>query len=125
MRQARIYMVMVLALILLMGCATYNVGYVQHAYRALHISKTTYDATRDIAIGLYHRNIIDDVQRKRINQIADQYRTAHNKAVDLLKTYAATKDNADKERAEAMVFATSEALSVLVAEINRYVNEED
>lgn len=108
-------------LVFLVGCVVYQSSFVKTSFKALEVSKMSYDSARTIANDLYKQGQITPDENERITEVAGQFRMAHNAAVEALAKYQETKGVSEQEAAEKQVMLASEALAALLGLMKPYL----
>jgi len=109
---------------LLVACGAYQSSFVKTSFKALEVSKTSYETARSIANDLYVQGKITEEKKVEIETAAKSFAKAHNAAVEALAKYRETKTLESQELAEKQVLLASSALADLLNILKPYLLKE-
>ncbi len=117
MRQVVRFSMVLVALLLIAGCASDPYA---KAYQAIGIAGVSYDTGMKAVSSAQAQKIITDAQRAEINKYASIYFTAYNTAVDALAAAKTTGTADASSKLTTALTGLSVALGDLIAAANKY-----
>jgi hypothetical protein len=110
MRKVRISLTMVLVLVVLAACASFD----QNAYKSLRIAKTSYDTTLSALGDLYKAGKLSEAQKDNIIKVAKVYFVAYQAAVRAYEVYHNTPSVENKDQLIALMTYAADKLGELL-----------
>jgi hypothetical protein len=115
-----IIFIMFIFFFVFVACAA---NFTQNSYKALSVSKTSYDTALSTAGDLYKKGFLDEEQKNEIIEYGNHYKIAHNLAVQALLDYQTTGDLSKKDKYLANMQLASNFLAKMLDYLEPYLQE--
>jgi len=102
------------------GCS----GLVKNSYRALVVASEAYEVSMKSAAEAEASGAITAEQRAEINEAAQVYYNAYQKAVDALEAYVVSESETDEEKAREALHTATAAIADLLKIVADYTGKE-
>lgn len=107
------------AIFLVVACAAGQVtSFKAASYRALTIMGTSYDTAMTGVAALHRNGLVDDTVKAEAIRLGDIYHDSYHAAVDALKVFAESADEAQYNNAQEKIAAVGQALGKLLGYVN-------